>query len=103
MVSGNFEDAFLIRGNSDITIGLQMRNELQTYNSNLIRISISKCQCSFFSRDIMLLGDVKNIKKLEFTLPDYITCIKTNQLFARIFCATKDNNVYVIDLNERPL
>lgn len=112
-ISNNFKGSKLVRifsETSTIHIGVQTKRELQVYDLNLSRTHIFKCQCSFSSRDILLLGDisilrayVKGVNRLEIAMPDYINCIVTDPLFAKIYCATQDNNIYVIDLSGRPM
>lgn len=111
--SNNFKDSRLILVFSETSMiypGVQTKKELQIYSLDLTRTHIFKCQCSFSCRDILLLGDinmlkvyVKNTKRFEVCMPDYITCILSDPLFAKIYCATQDNNIYVIDLSGRPM
>lgn len=113
VVSSNFKDSKLIlvfSESSKMCPGVQTKKELQIYDANLTRTHIFKCQCSFSSRDILLLGDinvlkvyVKNAKRFEMAMPDYITCILSDPLFAKIYCATQDNNIYAVDLSGRPM
>jgi len=103
----------------DFFVGVQSRRELQIFDCNLKRIEKIKCQCSFSARDVLLIADMNILKvyvassaqnaasistrmPIEISLPDYITCILTDVLFSKIYCATQDNRIYVIDLSGKP-
>lgn len=103
--------------NSNSIIAVQNNQQLQIFDENLIRKGTLKCQCAFSMRDILLIGDMNILKiylkiymlnvdnfcgrqpNLEFSLPDFIVAITTDILFSKIYCATQDNKIYVIDLN----
>lgn len=91
-------------------VGVQNKNELSVYDGNSRRVSVFRCQCSFSSRDILLIGFVTSLKAyvksnfaFEVIMPAYITAIVTDNLFSRIYCATQDNNIYCYNLNGTPL
>lgn len=99
-----------VKAIGDNLVGIQSRSELTIYNHSFACTNILNCQCSFYSRDILLLGDmnvvkvyVKNNRAFEVSMPSYITCLTTDPLFSRIYCATQDNNIYAFDLGGLPL
>ncbi|ELA41287.1 uncharacterized protein VICG_01660 [Vittaforma corneae ATCC 50505] len=109
VLSKNFTNC-TVKAIGDDLIGVQSRSDLAIYNHAFVCKAILNCQCSFYCRDILLLGDmnivkvyIKGNKAFEVSMPDYITCLITDPLFSRIYCATQDSNIHVFDLNGLPL
>jgi len=99
-----------VKAIGDSLIGVQSKSELTVYTHSFACLNVFAAQCSFSARDILLLGSmntvkayVKDRKAFEVAMPDYITCLAADPLFTRIYCATQDNNIYVLDLNGEKL
>lgn len=109
VILGEFTGCGIMPMDSD-RVGIQNKAILDIYDGSLTKVESYNCQCSFSSRDILIIGNVsmasvviKGNKVLDISMPGYITSITTDPLFSKIFCATEDNNIYAFDLNGKPL
>lgn len=109
VISADFKDSTLLLLDKDM-IGVQNMKELTVFDTNSKRNAVFRCQCSFSSRDILLIGFVTTLKayiketlEFEIIMPAYITSIVVDNLFTKIYCSTQDNNIYCYDLNGLPL
>ena len=118
VVSSNFKNCKLVRiasysqneSERNRHVGVQSKSELTIYDGSFNRLDVFRCQCAYSIRDILMLGDfntakiyVKGERILEIAMPDYISCITTDPLFSRVYCATNDNSIYGISMSDQSL
>ena len=109
LISADFHNSHLQIFDNN-RIGVQTKKELVIYDADSRRSSVFRCQCSFSSRDILLIGFITSLKAyvkgslcFDVTMPAYITAIIVDNMFSKIYCATEDNNIYSYSLSGLPL
>ncbi|KAI5175434.1 hypothetical protein PAEPH01_2148 [Pancytospora epiphaga] len=86
-------------------IGVQLQSSLTIYDESFRQISIHRCQCSYSTRDILLLGDYNNLMVMiggesimEVVMPDRITELTCDALFSKIYCSCLGGDIYVVSM-----
>lgn len=105
MIRGEFLDGKLISlpGMPSGVIGIQKAAALEIYDVNLRRTATYHCQASFYTKEVLILGDYNILKIMrgdkqcsEIIMPDSIIVIFADPLLSRIYCSCKDGAIYAL-------